>query len=619
MLKDITYSLYKNSPEMEESLLRGILLFNSKEKQVNREEIRLKALFSIILNGKGQYTDDQILSLYNERFKVPLDKTTLLIMKRKLQEANLLDSKGSPIEVEKGSDFFESIENETDFLFESIIKKVENAIKANIPDKEAMKDNIRNALTIYYKMYGLAFFDLQEMSDQASQEKAIQAAMYNLDKRLGTSLVREIAYTIKNPSEREALILEQWARAFVTMQIIGLDPSLKNFQATRIREKEFILDTDFVLRCLTSEAERSKTYALILKKLRNLKCQIYIPEEVRKEVVEHVNSARSTFSRYGDRLTTYFDEIFKTGIPNVFIEDYVNLRKSSKPDIPFDTYIRQYGKGILMEYMKRVFGSDALSHHIPLEKLNPKEVTLLSSAILPHTESTYLGEKSTDERNREISRVDAILYLVTKMKNEGIAGDTLLSRKTYLVTRTTRSIRAAKECNLFSNNIVCNPDALLSILKETGSDNMADVKFINLFENPFLTYTAREMWDQIGPFVKKQAVFMRYSTIELLRHDVDLCLDEGLTGVPAKQQREIREKVGIFLPEDIESMQSKISDLQKIVKEKDQAIEVHLKEKESLVKKSLKQKKEIDRLNTKYAKSGSSLINSNRSKKRRKK
>ena len=142
----------------------------------------------------------------------------------------------------------ESVEKYADMLRLDYTKTdretLENAIKANIPDKEAMKDNIRNALTIYYKMYGLAFFDLQEMSDQASQEKAIQAAMYNLDKRLGTSLVREIAYTIKNPSEREALILEQWARAFVTMQIIGLDPSLKNFQATRIREKEFILDTD---------------------------------------------------------------------------------------------------------------------------------------------------------------------------------------------------------------------------------------------------------------------------------------------------------------------------------------------------------------------------------------
>ena len=416
--------------------------------------------------------------------------------------------------------------------------------------------------------------------------------MSNIDKRIGASLVREIAYTLKNPSERESQILEQWARAFVTTQILGLDPTLKNFQATRLREKEFILDTDFVLRCLTSNVEHSQLYHLIIDKLKSLQCRLYIPEEVRKEIDEHVASARSTYSRYGERVTTYFDEIFKTGIPNVFIEDYVNQKNGAKSDLSFDVYIRNYQPQFLSGLLQRTFGNDILTNSLPTDKLDNDEVNLLTTKILPHTESTYLGEKSTDERNREISRVDALLYLVAKKKNQGTEGDKLLSRKTYLVTRTTRSIRAAKECGLFFKNIICNPDALMAILKETGNVDMNDVKVINLFENPFLTYVARELWNEIGPFVKEKAVFTKYEKIEALRHDVDECLDQGISGNPSQTtyKKRIKEVAGIYLPSDIERLKQDLEKKNKQLEKKDRDLEKILLEYESLQKENRKQK-----------------------------
>ncbi len=621
MAKVITYSLYKDFTEMEASLLRGILLFNSKEKRVNRDEMMQKALFSIILEGGGKYTDEQIISVFDSRFKIRIDQNSLSQMRRKLQEEKHVDAQGVPVEKEKGQDFFEAIENETEALFEGIIQKVEHSLKSNISNHASLKDNIRNALSIYFKMYGYAFFDLQDAIDQSEPDNAIRAAIHNLDKRTGESLVREIAYTLKSPSEREARILEQWARAFITMQILGLDPTLQNFQATRLREKEFILDTDFVLRCLTTESEHCELYHLILEKLKEIKCKLYIPEEVRKEVIEHIKSARSTYARYGDRVTTYFEEVFRSGIPNVFIEDYVKLKTRKKPDFSFEAYIHNYEFAFLPSIYSRVFGEDVISRQLQTNSISENDIKNLAEKILPHTESTFLGEKSTDERNREISRVDALLYLVAKSKNQGISYDSLLARKTYLVTRTTRSIRAAKECGLFIKGIVCNPDALMAILKETGIANMNDVKIINLFENPFLTYVARDMWDKIGPFIKEKAVFMKHEGIDALRHDVDVCLDEGLTGSnPSKSSiSRFKKKVGIYLPEDIEKMEKEIEQMKLILEKKNEDLAESEKKYVSLKQENYTQKKALDEAQKRRARSGTKRVKSNRTKRSRKK
>lgn len=621
MAKVITYSLYKDFTEMEASLLRGILLFNSKEKRVNRDEMMQKALFSIILEGGGKYTDEQIISVFDSRFKIRIDQNSLSQMRRKLQEEKHVDAQGVPVEKEKGQDFFEAIENETEALFEGIIQKVEHSLKSNISNRASLKDNIRNALSIYFKMYGYAFFDLQDAIDQSEPDNAIRAAIHNLDKRTGESLVREIAYTLKSPSEREARILEQWARAFITMQILGLDPTLQNFQATRLREKEFILDTDFVLRCLTTESEHCELYHLILEKLKEIKCKLYIPEEVRKEVIEHIKSARSTYARYGDRVTTYFEEVFRSGIPNVFIEDYVKLKTRKKPDLSFEAYIHNFEFAFLPSIYSRVFGEDVISRQLQTNSISENDIKNLAEKILPHTESTFLGEKSTDERNREISRVDALLYLVAKSKNQGISYDSLLSRKTYLVTRTTRSIRAAKECGLFIKGIVCNPDALMAILKETGIANMNDVKIINLFENPFLTYVARDMWDKIGPFIKEKAVFMKHEGIDALRHDVDVCLDEGLTGSnPSKSSiSRFKKKVGIYLPEDIEKMEKEIEQMKLILEKKNEDLAESEKKYVSLKQENYTQKRALDEAQKRRARSGTKRVKSNRTKRSRKK
>ena len=71
-------------------------------------------------------------------------------------------------------------------------------------------------------------------------------ARKGLPDNLGKALVGAMADVIDEPTLQEKNILEKWARAFVAMEVINLDPSLRNFKATKLREKSFVIDTDAV-------------------------------------------------------------------------------------------------------------------------------------------------------------------------------------------------------------------------------------------------------------------------------------------------------------------------------------------------------------------------------------
>ncbi len=51
---------------------------------------------------------------------------------------------------------------------------------------------------------------------------------------------------------------------------MNLDPSLREFQETRMRGKTFILDTDFVLRSIIREHPRHSAYLALVQKLNDL-------------------------------------------------------------------------------------------------------------------------------------------------------------------------------------------------------------------------------------------------------------------------------------------------------------------------------------------------------------
>ena len=190
MIKEIKYHLYDDNNAMESSLLRGILLFNCLENRRSRRDFIPRAVFSIIVEGDGEYSNAQILSIFNTRFKYGMTPGELSTIIQNLKKDGHLDANGSVIfKNGNGKEFFEAIDLETSNLFDRIIRKAELLLKSSFSNPEIVKENIRRALSVYFKLYGYAFFDLQESSWDESAGEAISRAMENISEREGCAFV----------------------------------------------------------------------------------------------------------------------------------------------------------------------------------------------------------------------------------------------------------------------------------------------------------------------------------------------------------------------------------------------------------------------------------------------
>lgn len=616
MNENLNTFLYQGNEEMERSLLKGVLLFNSKDKAPSRKALLHKTIFSIVLQGDGKYTPAQIASIFQAHFQKDIGEKEITLILATLKKDGYLDKNGNPISNTGGMDFFQSLDNETDSLIKSIIGHTEHYLGDSLSNIPRVKENIRNALSAYFKMYVFSFFDMQEDVMEDDAKAVLDAAMLGIDKRVGEGLVRALAFTLRNPTPEEKLVLEKWARAHVTMQIIGLDPTLQNFQATKMKGKEFILDTDIVIRCLAKTNSEYDLYQKMLKKLRDLQCRLILTEEVIKEVEIHLEAACNCYRKYGETLLTYSQEMLRSGIKNVFIEDYVTLKTSDSfyRDLDFTHYIRNLYDRNDPKYLRKLLcnlvGEKNYKDQLSVQVLDQERETLYK-CILPLTENTFKGYNSSDERNKEISQVDAFLYLATVARNKETNGDTLLSRKAYLLTRSLRAVKAAKNAGLFQKGMICHPNALISILKETGSADMRNVSIVNLFSNPFLVYVGREMWAFIKPFLDKNARLIKHSVTERLRTDVDLMMDTRLTGGVDSFTKEERQELGIYYPEELDSLQSERDYLRNTVQSKDNLIS----QKDELIRSLKDQLNEERRIK---AKNGSANPQSHRSKRKRK-
>lgn len=556
---------------MESSLLRGILLFNCLESRRSRKDFIPRAVFSIIVEGEGKYTKSEILEIFNVRFKYGMSPNELDSIILNLKNEGHLNAKGEAVLSNRsGKEYYESISLETGNLFDRIIHRMVDLL-GSITNSEIVKENIRRALSVYFKLYGYAFFDLQERSWDESAEEAISAAMANLSAREGRALVKVIGETLNNQDNDDKMILEQWARAFIMMEMINLDPSLRNFKADKLRGKEFVLDTDFVLRCLTTSLEQSKPYKTIVDRLRALGCKMFLPKEVYQEVKGHISEARSTFFRYGDGLKTFPPEVMRNGFRNVFLEDYATLleKDKAKKDMSFQEYIDnihdERNERLLQNVLINTLGKETVNNSFDI-KVEEKDKELLLDKILEYTNTAAKADMRSVSRKTEISKTDAYLYLATARKNEGTEGNAILSRKTYLLTQSTRAAKAAKDVGLFQNNIICHPNALISILEETGNLNGNGVSIVNLFDNPFLVFTAKEVWTIMEPVIQ-DARYMKYSQIERLRNDVDYLLDLKMTiqdgHIPIETRKQkIRNEMGVMTVRDIEQLKQQLVNLQ---------------------------------------------------------
>ena len=536
-----------NNDSLEASELRSSLIFGHKKIRDSRDAIMMKAVYSIVLyQDENNRSIREIIESYSEKLCQEgdsIDPDQMKSILNKLVGEKLINIENDQVVVKESVNvekFINNVNEKTEALIEGIITQTQRLYGRFIDQKvkDKLTSNIKMALSVYFKLAGFEYFGKAVKTNDNETEDAVFVAMQNIgDKQLCNALIGALADTIHSKEDETREILEIWAKAYMSTQVMNLDPSLRQFKLKQLKGKMFVLDTDFVLNCLTKKSRYSEVYGKVLNTLvsNNCQCEVRIPKEVVEEVNNHARLALFIYKQYGEGVLELPDEFLETQLSNVFIEDYVKIKRSNSEfnDLTFDSYLKNIVYPKRPSFLEKKIESISPKIKMGLEKTDYKveddpRLQELKDSIFQDICKSERGGKRDDKVNKQISQTDATLYLSVYKKDEGLEERYALSKKAYLLSRSTRPMRCAKRLNYENCDVICKPQTLIAVFSEIGMVNTENTSVINLFENPFLTYTAHRIWPDVEGLMNVGAD-IKYSDIQRLRYEYEYEVNDVLT------------------------------------------------------------------------------------------
>lgn len=537
--------------DWEDTLLRATILYNATKKDQKGNQLIPKAIYAIVAQGSSLTAKDIAVSL-NKRFKLNYSDSEIGKHLKDLKNDGLLTVEGDRYKVAtgsgNGSEFYKNLEKDTDALIDRIVADALKMGNLCIHDSEKAKmmKNTKEALSTYFHHFGFAYVGIKKNATEPQIMGAVEVAKKDLSTDLADRLIGSLYQMISEPPLEFKETLEQWARAFVTLEVLNLDPALRQFRHTQLRNKTFVIDTDVVLLSLASHAKYSGDFRFVLETLRKDGCKIVLPEKVKDEVEIHIRNARPKYRQIQPIIKTATDEILAN--TNVFVEDYAKLiREEENKDLNFKNYLRQFYDSeypqILNGNLSKILGTGFTEwKNDELPQLDGDEEHAFADEIKRLTEQSEKGGRRADEMNEDLSATDAQLYIKVRKMNSSPDPEEALSGGCYLLTKSFKINKAARKIwpQDKVSSYICNPIALLSILNEIGHVEGSDISYINLFENPFLVYTAERIKDQIKPILEK-GKGIKHDNLERMRVDSQIDLNRMLVGDTSEARKTINE------------------------------------------------------------------------------
>ncbi|NOT76981.1 MAG: hypothetical protein HOP08_18815 [Cyclobacteriaceae bacterium] len=601
---------------LQTSLLKCSLLFTfNRNAQSTRKDLFDRLILSVIASANGVTTKDILNTLnnkYSRSFSEDQIKTSALrLVKQEFVNNNNQSFSASKRAIEYIEGSVTKIEQSTDALINDIVDKVIVAENSQL-DRATIakvKSNVKKSLSAFFRLHGVDYTNshIAEKSVNADfgfeKNKAlIDLTKEGLSERIGTALTYSIGDTIQNPTDEQAETLSHWAKAFIGLQILNLDPALKEFQATNFSKKTFIIDTDFLLNCLVEECELSKIYRRLVKQLKVLNCKMIISPGVIAEVIKH-GEAENNYTYFRATFKTVDENIVNEKIHNVFVKGYYLglLHGSISQTTTFKTYLSNYihkdaPYQFIVDLIEQYFPNTFIFEELSTTSQKPLDQELLeklTNLINDQTKNTFKAQWRSEDENREVSLNDAKMYLITYFLNEQTSHDpkAILPGKYYLLTSSTRAARCGLRINL-TTSISVKPETLISLLDQLGSFEISSKEFVNVFENPYLVEVANECWTDIKTLIDagvdlrdKNPVNLRYELKDTIHsYLIERNKYENNESQSEEKQEEevefsdfiqfarhVKAKGYKFTP-SIEQIIGKFKEMQTDIKEKDKAI-----------------------------------------------
>ena len=412
-------------------------------------------------------------------------------------------------EIIRIEDISKALTSEKDALIEDVLYKTQNILN-NILSPASIqiaKSNIEESITEYFKIYSLekSISDNDIIfSESDTSLKLIDRLKQGLPVEEAEVLVYAVGELLKKPTPEQKTTLEKWCKIYIGHQVLKLDPKQIKVQVRQLKDKKFVLDTDFALNLLVSEANKYSIYKRIVKKLLEYGAKIYIPSEVLHEVAKHAEFSVRSYRYFQNKFETIDPMIIGQQVMNVFAKGFFVGKANGviSKSTNFNEYLKNYyHKDKPIEFLKSLV-KDSISTKIELVdlsdvKLDQEEYAQLEDLqqrIYELTIKTFKAEFRSEEENREIARIDARLYLNYLHKNKKHRISTSgFKYEYYVLTTSTRPLKCAKELGILAEFYI-KPLKMVSFIEKIEPFDLSYEEIANIFLNPFLTYSVSENW-----------------------------------------------------------------------------------------------------------------------------
>lgn len=504
---------------LTKALLESSLLFvhsHDKIVGIQRNEVFLKTVFAIIVSENKPCDNKQIVSVFSEKFHKGINPDEIDKAIGRLEFIQWIHKEnGGYVPNAKIAkimkDDVADIEQRKQNLIQELVDKLQTELEQTLSQEERSKvtENIKLTLNLYVRLHDMEFLiskddDISDNDNEVSDEDIINQAKTDLPNEVGNMLIEVLSDLIAHPTTVQKTTLSLLVKTLIGAQIMQVDPQLSQLQVDRIKDKNFVLDTDFLLSSMVKNLKESNEFKTLISKLRRIGCQLMVPNEVIAEIVKHVQNAEGNYSYFRNTYNATDPKDIEEYATNVFVRDYYlskeKNRNSFKDYLNNKYYDRDAPRPLIETIITKelhlpLAADDALSINDDLQHQRED----LEKKIRETTRQSPKSKHRKEDEIASLAETDAKLFLYVLSQNQHAVkvhnGD-LLSGTTYLITCTEKSIRCAKDMGL-DCRYVTRPEILINILYEIGILDDAKDELFNLFENPFLTHVINENWETI--------------------------------------------------------------------------------------------------------------------------
>ena len=369
-----------------------------------------------------------------------------------------------------------------------------------------------------------------------------------LDSDMGDLLVAALADALRAPTDSQAETIAHWTQAYLGLALMGLDPVLNDFQASRFPAKTFLLDTDIVLEAIVTDGTRSAGILDVLSSLAQRQCRLVVPDSVVDECVKHAARSEATYRYFGNGLIQLTPAAVEERVWNAFVKGYYYavVRGRIAKSVTYREYLANFYEEKTPSQFFCAVITDVLPDEVEIlpidfgrhRPLDDAEVDRLADALQQDlAERSKKARYRTVEEERVLARTDATLYLSALSMNppDKTAHQHVLGGTCYLLTETARYERVAQLVGI-PTKVTVRPSTVAGILSFVGAA-ISSTEFVQLFDNPLLDRAVSAVWPDMEKLMRS-GVDLRAKSLVRLRFDVNHAFHECLTAVERAQDAE---------------------------------------------------------------------------------